>query len=238
MERDDELRELIEVFRGYRELLTPLQENLKDFADSYQSVQSDISKLNNAFDGNVQGKLTQIMNNLQAQAEKASNLSTRIDKFVSETNRYTVAMENIIGTFNRVEKTVQTIVELENSAETQLKKIENIAEEKKKSYNISQLQRSLEAYNANLQNVSEFINKDVAKVMETNAKKLDEIKNSQTDLGRQASDGNAKLKALVAEQEATNAFLKKITEKSDVDETYLYDVLDRWAASRKVKTKK
>lgn len=178
------------------------------------------------------------MNNLQAQAEKAGNLSQRIDKFVSETNRYTAAMENIIGTFDRVEKTVKTISELENSAEVQLKKLENIAEEKKRSYNLSQLQRSLESYNTNIQNVSEFINKDVAKVMETNAKKLEDIKGAQDEVSKQVKDGNANLKNLVAEQEATNAFLKKITEKGDVDESYLYDVLDRWAQTRKVKIKK
>ena len=238
MERNDEIRELIEAFLGYRELLTPLQENLKDFAESYQAIQSDLNKLNNSFEGNVQGKLTQILNNLSSQAEKATGLSSRIDRFVSETNRYTAAMESILGTFDKVEKAVSSIVKIEESAETQLKKIEGIAEEKKKSYNVSQLQRSLENYNANIQAVSEFINKDVAKSLENNAKKLDEIKGSEAALSKETQAAGANIKALVAEQETTNAFLKKIAEKGDVDETYLFDVLDRWAASRKVKIKK
>ncbi|MBQ7653034.1 MAG: hypothetical protein IJS93_01535 [Clostridia bacterium] len=238
MERNDELRELINAFLGYRELLAPLQENLRDFAESYQSIQNDLGKLNNAFEGNVQGKLTQIMNNLSSQAEKAAGLSSRIDKFVSETNRYTVTMENMLGTFDKVEKAVSSIVKIEEAAETQLKKIEGIAEEKKKSYNVTQLQRSLENYNQNLQAVSEFINKDVAKALENNAKKLDEIKGSEANLSKEAAQTSASLKQLVAEQETTNAFLKKITEKGDVDETYLYDVLDRWATARRVKTKK
>ena len=238
MERDNEIKELIQAFREYREILIPLEQNLREFADTYENVKTDVSKLNNAFEGNVQGKLSAIMTNLQSQAEKAGTLSQRIDKFVSEANRYSAVMEKMVATFDSVEKAVNHINALDASAEQQLKKIEVIAEEKKKTYNISQLQRSLENYNANLQTVSEFINKDVAKVMEANAKKLEEIKGKQEDAAKEAAAGNAQLKALAQEQAETNLFLRKITEKGDLDEEYLYDILDRWAASRKLKTKK
>ena len=35
----------------------------------------------------------------------------------------------------------------------------------------------------------------------------------------------------------TNALLRKIVEKEDVNEAYIFDVLDKWAQSRKVKIK-
>ena len=36
----------------------------------------------------------------------------------------------------------------------------------------------------------------------------------------------------------TNKLLRQIIEKDDVNEAYLYDILDKWAQERKVKIKK
>ena len=35
-----------------------------------------------------------------------------------------------------------------------------------------------------------------------------------------------------------NELLKKIVEKQDVNEAYIFDILDKWAEDRKVKIKK
>ena len=37
---------------------------------------------------------------------------------------------------------------------------------------------------------------------------------------------------------SSNELLKKIVEKNDVNEEYIFDILDKWAESRKVKTKR
>ena len=37
---------------------------------------------------------------------------------------------------------------------------------------------------------------------------------------------------------ATNALLKKILEKNDVNEEYIFEIIDKWAETRRVKTKK
>ena len=86
MERNDEITALTEAFKSYRDLLIPLKESLFSFADNYESVKSNIIRLNNAFDGDIQGKLQTIMSNLNHQALKANDLAVRIDQFVSITN--------------------------------------------------------------------------------------------------------------------------------------------------------
>lgn len=238
MERNDEFTALTEAFKSYRDLLIPLKESLFSFADNYESVKSNIVRLNNAFDGDIQGKLQVIMNNLNQQAQKANDLASRIDQFVSITNRYVNETEKVISTFSGLEKSLKTVSDLEKRAEESLGKIDAIAEEKKKSYNLTQLQKSLESYNANIQSVSEFINKDVAKVMADNTKKLENIKSSTDSVEKRLEQENVDLQSLVKTYSETNAFLKSIVEKNDVNEEYLFDVLDRWASSRKVKTKK
>lgn len=238
MERNDELLALTESFKAYRDLLVPLKESLFDFAESYESVKINIVKLNNAFDGDIQGKLQNIMNNLQSQAQKANDLTTRIDQFVSITNKYMAETDKVFAVFGDIEKKLKVVNDLEKRAESSLEKIDAIAEEKKKSYNLTQLQRSLESYNSNLQTVSEFINKDVAKVMSDNTKKLESIKGGTELIEKRIADEGKSINDLAKTYAETNAFLKVLVEKNDVNEEYLFDILDRWAESRRVKTKK
>ena len=43
---------------------------------------------------------------------------------------------------------------------------------------------------------------------------------------------------LVETYKSSNELLKKIVEKQDVNEAYIFDILDKWAEERKVKIKK
>lgn len=238
MERNDEILQLTEAFKEYRDMLIPLKDSLFSFADNYESVKSNIIRLNNAFDGDIQGKLQIILNNLNSQAQKANDLSTRIDQFVGLTNKYVSETEKVFSMFSNIEKSLKTVNDLEKRAEDTIDKIDAIAEEKKKSYNLTQLQRSLESYNSNIQTVSEFINKDVAKVMTDNSKKLESIKNSTDSVEKSLADEGKTLQELAKTYSETNTLLKNLVEKNDVNEEYLFDILDRWAESRRVKTKK
>lgn len=238
MERNDEILQLTEAFREYRDMLVPLKDSLFSFADNYESVKSNIVRLNNAFDGDIQGKLQMIMNNLNSQAQKANDLATRIDQFVGLTNKYVSETEKVFSMFSSLEKSLKTVNDLEKRAEDTIDRIDAIAEEKKKSYNLTQLQRSLESYNSNIQTVSEFINKDVAKVMTDNSKKLESIKNSTDSVERSLADEGKTLQELAKTYSETNTLLRSLVEKNDVNEEYLFDILDRWAESRRVKTKK
>lgn len=238
MERNDEILQLTEAFREYRDMLIPLKDSLFSFADNYESVKSNIVRLNNAFDGDIQGKLQMIMNNLNSQAQKANDLATRIDQFVGLTNKYVSETEKVFSMFSNLEKSLKTVSDLEKRAENTIERIDAIAEEKKKSYNLTQLQRSLESYNANIQTVSEFINKDVAKVMTDNSKKLESIKNSTDSVEKSLADEGKTLQELTKTYSETNTLLRNLVEKNDVNEEYLFDILDRWAESRRVKTKK
>jgi len=43
---NNEIRGLIQVFKDYRDLLSPIQMSLKGFADSFESIREDLLKLN------------------------------------------------------------------------------------------------------------------------------------------------------------------------------------------------
>lgn len=235
---DNDVKLLIETFRGYRDLLTPVQQNLHDFVETYDSMKNDIEKLNTAFQGDVQGNLEKIYKNLSSQAERATDLSSRINQFMNMTEKYTEGVGRLGTLLSRIEERLKAVGDLETKAEEQIGKLDEILEEKKKSYNIKDLQRTLESYNANVQKVSEYINKDIAEALSQNYKKLDIIKSGNESLAKRMNEENTSVETLLATQKSSNELLKQIVEKGDVNQTYIFEILDKWADERKIKIKK
>lgn len=235
---DNDIKTLIETFRGYRDLLSPVQNSLHDFAETYDAMKSDIEKLNVAFKGDIQGNLEKIYKNLSAQSERATDLSSRINQFITMTDKYTEGVNKLTAVISKVEERLKIVNEMEQKAEEQIGRLDEILEEKKKGYNLRELQRTLESYNANVQKVSEYINKDIAEALSQNYKKLDIIKNGNDILVKRINEENAGVEALLATHKSSNEMLKQIAEKGDVNQEYIFEILDKWADERKVKIKK
>ena len=238
MEKTEDIKTLINAFIGYRELLTPIQNGLADFLETYNGVRDDIEKLNSAFDGSAQNNLQSIAKTLAAQAEKSTDLSSRIEQFAKATNRYVSQVDNLVSLLERTEQKIAAINEIENKASAQLKKLDAVIEEKKINYNLRDLQRSLEGYDNNVKKVSDFINKDVAEVLSENARKIEEIKQGEEELQKNLVEEKSSVEELLETARKNNEVLRRIVEASDVNEEYIYTVIDKWAQSRKVKTKK
>ncbi|MBR3684976.1 MAG: hypothetical protein IKL86_01730 [Clostridia bacterium] len=234
----NEVKLLIETFKSYRDLLTPIQSNLNDFIATYSGVQSDIDRLNQAFSGDARGNLDKIYRTLSSQAEKATDLSSQIDRFMKMSNRYTEDITKLLGTVEKVADKLENISELETKAETQLGKLESILDEKRKSYNVKELQRTLENYDDNVRRMNEFINKDVAEKVADSNQKINAVKSGSEAMLTRISQEKTSIEELTQTYRETNKLLRQIIEKDDVNEAYLYDILDNWAKDRKVKIKK
>lgn len=235
---NNEIRSLIATFKEYRDLLTPIEQNLKEFSLSFDSISGDIKNLNTSFDGKVQEKLDNICKDLAEQVEKAKNLSSQVDTFMASTNRYVNSVDRLINICGRIEERLTTVDKIQNEAELQIEKLDSIIEEKRKTYNIKQLEKNLELYNTGVQKVSEFINKDVADVLKLNSDKIQQIQDKNNSIFSSISDEKNGIEKLIETYSSNNELLRKIVEKNDVNEQYIYEILDKWADSRKVKTKK
>lgn len=235
---NEEVKALIAAFTEYRDLLVPIQSNLHDFADTYDSMKNDIEKLNSAFGSDIKSNLEEIYNNLSKQAEHAADLSSRIDQFVKTTAKYTSDFSRLISMLEKAADKLQGVNDLEARAEEQIGKLDSILEEKKKSYNIKELQRSLESYNDNVKKVSEFINVEVAETLSKSSGELSAIKSGGEAVTKQIEAEHSDLQSLLGASLETNKLLKKIVENEDVNEAYIFDIIDKWAKTRKVKTKK
>ena len=235
---NNEIKMLIETFKEYRNLISPIEQNLKAFSLSFDSIKNDIDNLNSAFDGNLQGKLDRIYKELTIQADKARTLSSEVDKFMSATNKYVNGVDGLINLFEKIEGKISIVDNLQHKAESQIEKLNVIIEDKKKSYDIKQLEKNLETYNVGVQKVSEYINKDVAETLQKNSEKINLIQDKNTSILEAVVEEQESINKLIQTYQSSNSLLKKIVENNDINEQYIFEILDKWAEDRKVKTKK
>lgn len=235
---NNEVNALIDAFVGYREMLLPIQADMHEFLNTYSALKSDVEKLDAAFAGDVQGKLSSIYKLLASQAEKSEELINKVDQFLKSSNKYTEKVDHLMNMFDSIENKISSVNNLEERAEEQISKLDTIIEEKKRSYNLKDLEKSLEQYNNNLQVVGDFINKDVAENIVQNTRSIQSIKDGSDNIAKQLLDEKKSIDALAETYVSSNELLKKIIEKQDVNEEYIFDIIDRWAEDRKVKHKK
>ena len=229
---------MIESFKGYRDLLVPIQKNLNDFMGTYDAMSENIAKLNASFGSDLKGKIDDIFKQMSSQASKMADFAQNIDKLTTNANRYASEVGNLMGLFSKIEDRLSKINDLEKKAESQIARLDDILEEKSKSYNLKELQTALGQYNTDVKKIGEFINKDIADTLMGSKESLDTIKNGLEDVVKVYSGDNTTMEKLLENSVASEALLRKIVEEKDVNEAYIYDILDKWAEDRKVKTKK
>ena len=234
----EDVKSLITAFKEYRDLLTPITENLRDFADTYDGMKGDIERLSAAFEGDVTGNLDRIYKTLSSEAAKAQSLSQEIDRFLARSARYESEAEKLSATLAKLEGTLESLSRLENEAETQIGKLESTLDERRKNYNLKELERTVANYQAGVERVGEFINRDVASSLRENVDKLNSIRDGVEEMRAGIESGNKSVETLAATFVTTSDLLRKLTEGETVNEGYIYDILDKWAADRGVKRKK
>ena len=235
---NNEVNALIDAFVGYREMLVPIQTDMHEFLETYGALKNDVDKLNSAFSGDVQGKLSEIYKNLASQAEKSEELTRKVDQFLKSSAKYTEEVDSLISMFKSIQDRISTVNEIEAKAEEQIGRLDSIIEEKRRNYDLKDLKKSLDAYNSNLQTVGDFINKDVAENIIENTNSIKEIKEGNQSIAKRLEEEKKTVDELVETYKSSNELLKKIVEKQDVNEAYIFDILDKWAEDRKVKIKK
>ncbi|MBQ7307087.1 MAG: hypothetical protein IJW82_00995 [Clostridia bacterium] len=234
---EKELNELVSIFKGYRDLLLPIQKSLNDFVESFGGLKTNLEGMNQLFEGDINGKLDKIYTTLYSQSQKSTDLSSRIDVFVKNTDKHLETITKLSTKLESIEQSLNRINELEAVAEGQIKKLDDIIQEKKINYNVKDLQRSLESYNINVQKVSDFINKDVAEKLKENNEKILQLKNENTEIKALIENQSKDIVTMIEYFKATGEYIKTAVEEEGINEEYLFEILDKWAVSRKIKIK-
>ena len=72
-------------------------------------MKNDVAKIDKAFSGDVQGKLTEIYKTLSAQAEKSEALTRKVDEFLQSTNKYTEEVSRLMSMFETIETRISAV---------------------------------------------------------------------------------------------------------------------------------
>lgn len=235
---DASIKELIDSFIAYRNLIAPLQDSLNSVGKAYEEIRADLDNLAKTFSGGAASQLEKVHSTLNAQARSGQELTRRIEEYAASGEKYAQSVENMSARFTEVVDRIDSLGEIEKSAQAQLARIDALIADKRSSYNLKELQKSLDGYNTNVEKISAFINKDIASVLKQNADKIEAIRKENQELSAAVAEQGKDIAALIAEFSTTSALLKKLVEGSTVNEEYLFDALDKWAADRKVKIKK
>ena len=238
MENDKEIENLINAFVEYRNLLSPIEQNLKNFADTYENMREDIKQLNQSFDGNIPKKLDAIYNDIFKQFEKSKDLSSQIDSFKQKTDKFSSQMDKLIELFSNIENKINRIDDIEKRVTNQIDKLESIVDKKSKVYNIKELEKNLETYTESVQKINDYINKDIGVMLKNNDEKLSLIRDKNESVLENLLNEKNNIEDLISKYDESNKLIKKVFEKEDVNEQVIFDLLDKWASERGVKTKK
>ncbi len=235
---DNSMQELIDSFIAYRNLLAPLQESLRSVSKTYEEIRNDLDNLTKSFSGSAASQLEKVHSTLNAQAKSGQELTRRIEEYSASGERYAQAVKDMSSRFSEVVKRIDSLGEIEKTAQNQLARIDTIIAEKRSSYNLKELQKSIDGFNTNIEKISDFINKDIASVLKQNADKIEDIRKENEELSAAVAGQGKDIATLIGVFSETSALLKKLVEGGTVNEEYLFDAFDKWAADRKVKTKK
>ncbi len=235
---ENSIKELIDSFIAYRNLLAPLQESLHSVSKSYEEIRNDLDNLTKSFSGNAVNQLEKVHATINAQARSGQELGRKIEEYSVSSEKYAQAVNDMSSRFSEVVNRIDSLGKIEKSAQSQLAQIDSLITEKRSSYNLKELQKSLDGYNKNVEKISDFINKDIASVLKQNADKIENIRKENEELSAAVSEQGKDIATLIEEFSKTSALLKKLVEGSSVNEEYLFDAFDKWAADRKVKIKK
>ena len=235
---ENSIKELIDSFIAYRNLLAPLEESLHSVSKTYEEIRVDLDNLTKSFSGNAASQLEKVHATLNAQAKSGQELGRKIEEYSASGEKYAKAVKDMSSRFEEVVNRIDSLSEIERNAQSQLAKIDALISEKRSSYNLKELQKSLDGYNTNVEKISDFINRDIASVLKQNADKIEAIRKENEQLSSAVAEQGKDIAVLIEQFTNTSALLKKLVEGSTVNEQYLFDAFDKWAADRKVKTKK
>ncbi len=235
---ENSIQELIDSFIAYRELITPIEESLAAVGKTYGEIRDDLSALNKNLSDNAPERLEKVHVALSAQAKNGQELSRRIEEFSKSGESYAKSVTEFTSLISKLADKMSALEDTERRAREQLDRIDSLLEEKKATYNLKELQKSLDRYNVGIEKISDFINKDIAEVIKQNADKIESIRKENEDLKAVVLKQSGDIASLMAMLGETTALLKNAVEGSSVNEQYLFDAFDSWAASRKVKIKK
>jgi len=230
--KEKEITDLITEFSKHTKVIEKVNENFASFVQAYKVIKESLEKLN--VDVKSKQTIEHTMNDLVSKSQNMVGdinvLSGKINKLENLINPISEQIENLNTSFKKLinfEENVQKILNNVNKTNETIEKLD-----------LNQINDALVSYNEKMEQTKNIFEKDVKKSFDTNNAKIDAMVSDVNSVLKNADSQNTHLEELVNQQSSLQAILTKIADKNTFQMEYLYEILDKWADERKVKTNK
>ncbi|MDE6303032.1 MAG: hypothetical protein K2M36_05545, partial [Clostridia bacterium] len=108
---ENSIKELIDSFIAYRNLIAPLQESWQSVSKPYEDIRNDLDNLNKSFSGSAAGQLEKVHSAINAQAKNGQELTRRIGEYAASGEKYAHAVEDMSSRFSDVVDRIDSLSE-------------------------------------------------------------------------------------------------------------------------------
>ena len=109
---ENSMKELIDSFISYRNLIAPLQDSLHSVSKTYEEIRTDLDNLTKSLSGNAAGQLEKIHATINAQAKSGQELNRRIEEYASSGEKYAQAVQEMSSRFSQVVSRIDSLAEI------------------------------------------------------------------------------------------------------------------------------
>ena len=106
---ENSIKELIDSFISYRNLIAPLQDSLHSVSKTYEDIRNDLDNLTKSFSGNASAQLEKVHATISAQAKSGQELGRKIEEYASSGEKYAQAVKNMSSRFTEVDKRIDSL---------------------------------------------------------------------------------------------------------------------------------
>ncbi len=235
--KNEEIQKLIETFVMQTQEMKKVNENLNNFLSVFSVAKERIEKLEIKQDSNITNEIEELSKKVNQVNNQSEILSNNFADYIALSEKFNETILSLGNRFSELENKITKLEQTESNITSSLKKLDTISEDVS-HFRVDSLTEKLSLFDNVVSEVKNSLNGKVSENLEkNNSIMLSLQKDFNEKLSKIDSTGSS-LEKIAEQSTTTNAVLNKILDKNEIDKSYLYDLLDEWSESRKLKIKK
>lgn len=225
-------------------MMQEINKNLELFVENYRNTKRTLEEVKSPNGVDLSSKIDELTANLE---QTRANVEIYGKKLYENLEISKVVSKEFDGVKEGLEKIKNEILETTKQSEMYLKSqkealesISKFEEIMKKIENVDfkNYESKLERYTYNLQLLNDKIENGLQEKIDKNLGEIEKFEKKINEISENTTKQNNAITEIAKSVATMTTLLSKLTKTGNVDEQYIYEIIDRWADESKVKHKK
>lgn len=235
--KNEEIQKLIETFVMQTQEMKKVNENLNNFLSVFSVAKERIEKLEIKQDSNITNEIEELSKRVNQVNNQSEILSNNFADYIALSEKFNETILSLGNRFSELENKITKLEQTESNITSSLKKLDTISEDVS-HFRVDSLTEKLSLFDNVVSEVKNSLNGKVSENLEKNNSIMLSLQKDFNEKLSKINSTGSSLEKIAEQSTTTNAVLNKILDKNEIDKSYLYDLLDEWSESRKLKIKK